>query len=181
MTTIDWSEFSNSVQSKLTKNSAISPITKRTQQAKISCMEIPELESNRSTCLMACFGVRRSASARPAPMARIPRLAAWSTPSTPFVRDSTRLAWKSCSKTLLTNCTTCLRATFRRNRRPALLRTATTTTLQNCQNYNTCRELHLHRIKRARNEGTTQLNYRNFRTVHQQVHIPLSIHAHCRS
>ena len=50
------------------------------------------LESNRSTCLIACLGFKLRAAARPWPMAQIAREPLCNTPSVASHRELTRLA-----------------------------------------------------------------------------------------
>jgi hypothetical protein len=67
-----------------------------------------------------------SAPAKPWPMARMPEVAACSTPSTPCVSDATRSAWISSPKMSSTNSSSCTRPTCR----SGLLPTSTTTLLR---------------------------------------------------
>ena len=70
---VAWLSASKSVQSMATTMEVRAPITKGTQRTRMSSTSMAGLESKRSTCLIACFGFKLRAAARPWPMAQIAR------------------------------------------------------------------------------------------------------------
>src|SRR6478609_2767847 len=88
---------SKSVQSIATTMVSRAPMTNGTQRTRMSSTLIAGLESNRSTCLIACLGFRLRAAARPWPIVQIANEPLCNTPRVASQRELTRLACRSCS------------------------------------------------------------------------------------
>src|SRR3989304_899066 len=78
---VDWLSASNSVQSSATTISGRGPTTNGTQEAKRFQTSTPVLEKNRSTCLIACLGLRFFATASARPIVATPSRAPSSAPN----------------------------------------------------------------------------------------------------
>jgi hypothetical protein len=90
---VAWLSASKSIQSKATTMEFRALMTKGTQGTRISSTLMASLDGSRSTCLMACFGFRLPAVARPWPMAQIASELLRNTPNVASQREAKRLAF----------------------------------------------------------------------------------------